>query len=182
MRHTYIYKRMRGRFFLTLSLTMFLLLLTACGTNTVMSTGAGGPGATATTSAGGSTGGTNTPPQSSAQNCGTVHASRLMIVPTDQDRARDIETCFWQEYQQCHSATMGYSQAGLDTATIHTFSLNNQAGQCVVIDKLQSIVEPRAPQAAGSYTCTGLTRQADGLHFLACGKEGNILVPTAGTQ
>ena len=188
MRHLYIHRRMRGRFFLALSLTVFLLLLAACGTNAVTGTGAAGPGTTTTASAGGSTasataGVTNTPTQpSSTQNCGTVHASRLMVVPIDQDRAKGIESCFWQAYQQCHRATMGYTKAGLDTATIHTFSLDSQNGKCVITDALQSIVEPRAPQAAISYTCAGLTRQTDGLHFLACGKEGTILVPTAGTQ
>lgn len=185
MRHLYIHKRMRGRFFLTLGLTMFLLLLAACGTNAVTSTGAGGPGTTATASVGGSTatapaGATNTPTnQSSAQKCGTVHASRLMVVPADQNRAQGIEDCFWNAYQQCHSATMGYSVAGLDTATIHNFSLNSQNGKCVITDTLQTIVEPRSPQTAGNYTCGGLTRKIDGLHFLACGKEGNVVVPTA---
>ncbi len=188
MRHLYIHRRLRGRFFLTLGLAVFLLLLAACGTNAVTSTGTSGPGTTATTGAGESTptataGATNTPTaQPQARNCGVVHATRLLVVPADQDRAKGVEDCFWQAYQQCHPATMGYSKASLDTATIHTFSLQSQGGKCVIDDALQNIVEPRPPQPAGNYTCAGLTRQSDGLHFLACGKEGNILVPAVGVQ
>lgn len=188
MRRRYIQRRLGGRFFLTLSLALFLFLLAACGTNALTSTGAGGPGTTATTGAGESTptataGATKTPVQQPpAQNCGTVHTTRLLIVPTDQDRAQGIENCFWQAYQQCRPATMGYSQASLDTATIHNFSLKSQNGRCVITDALQHLIAPRAPQPAGSYTCASLTRQTDGLHFLACGKEGNILVPSAGAQ
>jgi len=188
MKRRYVQRRLGGRFFVTLSLALFLLLLAACGTNALTSTGAGGPESTATTGSGGSTSTatartTRTPiQQPPAQNCGTVHTTRLLIVPADQDRAQGIENCFWQAYQQCRPATMGYSQASLDTTTIHTFSLKSQSGKCVITDVLQRLSAPRAPQSAGSYTCASLTRQTDGLHFLACGKEGNILVPSIGVQ
>jgi hypothetical protein len=55
-------------------------------------------------------------------------------------------------------------------------------GACVITDDLQHFIAPHPPKAVGSYTCTGLAQQSDGLHFQACGSEGNVLVPSAGTQ
>jgi hypothetical protein len=107
---------------------------------------------------------------------------RPLTVPTGQDRVQEVEQCFWQAYQQCRPATMRYSQASVDTATIHTFAIRRQNGGCVVSDTLEHVIEPRTVQPAGSYTCAGLRQQIDGLYFLACGQEGTILVPAAGTQ
>jgi hypothetical protein len=101
-------------------------------------------------------------------------------VPADKNLALGVENCFWLAYQQCHPATMTYSQGNLDTIMLHTFSLKSQGGQCVITDAVQRSVLPRPPQNVGTYTCTGLTQQADGLHFTNCGSEGNVLVPAAG--
>lgn len=149
-------------------LVLLLLLLAACGAN------AGGT----TTGSGGTPTATSTPLPT--QHCGIVHAQRLQVVPADKNLARGVENCFWQAYQQCHPATMTYSQGNLDTVMLHTFSLKSQGGQCVVIDTAQRAVLPRPPQTIGTYTCTGLAQQPDGLHFTNCGNEGNVLVPTAG--
>lgn len=144
---------------------LLVLLLAACGGN------AGGT----TTGSGGTP--TPTPP---LQHCGIVHTQRLQVVPADKNLALGVENCFWLAYQQCHPATMTYSQGNLDTIMLHTFSLKSQGGQCVITDAVQRSVLPRPPQNVGTYTCTGLTQQADGLHFTRCGSEGNVLVPAAG--
>jgi predicted small lipoprotein YifL len=161
---------------LTLGLTLLLIVLAACGTDAGSTTTGNGSGtaASGTTTTAAVTGAPTT------QNCGIVHTSRLQVVPADRDHAKGAEDCFWQAYQQCHPAKLTYSQASLDTAVIHTFSLKSQNGQCVITDALQHQVMPRAPSPAGSFTCTGMTRQNDGLHLTACGSEGNLMVPDAG--
>jgi hypothetical protein len=146
-----------------LVLLLFLLLLSACGTNAGTTTGSGS-GATPTA----------TP---LTQHCGTVHTMRELVVPADQDLAKGVENCFWQAYQQCRPATLVYSQIGVDAGLIHNFSLKSQNGKCMITDALQHIIAPRPPQTAGTYTCASLTQQSDGLHFLACTTEGDVLVP-----
>lgn len=144
-------------------LTLLLFLLAGCGINGSTITGKNSPRATATE-----------PP---VQHCGTIHTLALRVVPTDQEYAQGVENCFWQAYQQCHPATLVYTQGGVDTATIHTFSLEKQNGKCAITDALQHIIYPHSPTTAARDTCAGLAQQADGLHFLACNGEGDILVP-----
>ncbi len=172
--------------FLTMSLALSLLLLAACGTNGVTATGNSGLATTVTVSAPGTTATVsvkNSPvKQPPAQNCGAVHSTSLRMVPTDQDLAKGVEDCFWQAYQQCHLATLIYSQTSVDTAVIHNFSLKSQNGECMITDTLQHVIAPQPPRPAGNYICAALVQQTDGLHFLACGTEGNVLVPAAGAQ
>jgi hypothetical protein len=170
MKSTKLY--VKQQHFLAIGLALLLMLLAACGTNTAgTTTGSGGSGSTATA--------TKT---SAAQNCGVIHTMRLMVVPADQNHAKSTEDCFWQAYQGCHTATFTYFQASVDTANIHTFSLQSQNGQCVITDALQQQTIPRPAKAIASYTCTGLAQQSDGLHFTSCGSEGNLVVPAGGAQ
>jgi hypothetical protein len=157
------------------AVTIFvLMLLAACGTNV------GTPSTTTTGSNGGVT--LAPTPTLATQNCGTVHTMRLLIVPTDTDRAKGVENCFWQAFQQCHPATLVYAQNNLDTGTIHNFSLKNVNGSCTITDGVQNFIAPRPAQKATNVTCTGLTQQTDGLHFHGCGESGDVLVPSVGAQ
>ena len=151
------------RRFLFTGLALLLLFLAACGANASTTTGSNDPGATAT------------PPP--LQHCGTIHTLGQQVVSADKKGAQGVEDCFWQAYQQCHPATLVYSQGGVDAATIHTFSFKSQNGKCVITDALQHVIFPHSPKSGGNDTCTGLTQQSDGLHFLACNSEGDVLVP-----
>jgi hypothetical protein len=144
---------------------VLLLFLTACGANASTITGSNDPTATATAT------------QPALQKCGTIHTLGRLVAPTDQKSAQSVEDCFWHAYQQCQPATLIYAQGSIDTATLHTFSLKSQNGKCVITDALQHVVYPRTPTTAVNDACTGLTQQSDGLHFLACTNEGDILVP-----
>lgn len=158
-----------------------LTLLVACGTNggaTTTTTGSGNN--TITISSGATTQAPAPTKPLATQNCGTVHTMRLLVVPADANLAKGVENCFWQAFQQCHPATLVYAQNNLDTGTIHNFSLKNVNGTCVITDGLQTFIAPRPAQGTTNYTCAGLTQQADGLHFQACGTLGNVLVPLSG--
>lgn len=149
-----------------LSLAFLLFFLAACGANVGATTGSNSPGATVT--------------ELPVKHCGTVHTLRQLVVPADQKSVKNVEDCFWQAYQQCYPATLVYSQGGVDTATVYTFSLKSQNGKCVIADALQHVVFPHSPTSGVNGTCTGLTQQTDGLHFLACNNEGDVLVPGDG--
>lgn len=159
----------------TTLMAILLTLLAACGTNV----------STTTTGSSGSTNQTTTQATTQTgtqQQCGTVHTMRLLIVPADTNRAKGIEDCFWQAFQQCRPATLVYAQNSLDTGTIHNFSLQKSNGICTIIDGVQHFIAPHPAQGMTTYICAGLTQQADGLHFRTCGSIGDVLVPTGGTQ
>ncbi len=126
---------------------------------------------------------TPTPTQQlTVKNCGTVHTIRNLVVPTEQQIAKDDETCFAQAYAACHPATLSYSQSSLDTGTIHNFTIKNQNGQCTITDTVQTYVAPKAPHTTGTYTCGSAVLKADGLHVNSCGSIGDVFVPLANTQ
>lgn len=172
-KNTYLLGRRTLAGSLTGGLLCLLILLAACGTNGRLTTATGGSISTATPGA------TKTP---ATRNCGTVHTMRLLIVPADTDRARGIEDCFWQAFQRCDPATMAYSQSNLDSGTIHNFVLKSVSGKCTITDGVQHFIAPHPPRSTTNTSCVGLTRQSDGLHFLSCGQEGNVLVPVVGAQ
>ena len=169
---------------------VLLVFLAACGTNSGATTTTAGGGSNAITATGtsasataSSTGVTATPTRTLAtQKCGTVHTMRLLIVPADANLAKGVENCFWQAFQTCHPAVMVFAQNSLDSGTVHNFSLQKSNGTCVITDGVQHFVLPRPASAATNYVCAGLTQQADGLHFQACGEAGNVLVPSVGAQ
>ncbi len=146
-------------------LILWLFLLAACGANAATQTGSAAPTASASAT------------RTASRQCGTIHTLGLRQVPTDEGNPQSVEDCFWRAYQQCQPATLIYAQGGVDTATLHTFTLASQNGKCTLSDTIQHIIYPRTPTPGASAPCAGLTRQNDGLHFLNCSGEGNVLVP-----
>lgn len=156
-------------FFAGLSILLLILLLSACGYKGT------------TVGSQPSTPSTPTHPLQ-VKNCGSLHTIRLLLVPTDQEIAKQDETCFAQAYAACHPATLVYSQSSLDTGTIHNFSIKNQNGKCTITDMVQTYVAPRSPHTTGIYTCGSLALKADGLHVYSCGTVGDVFVPGSNVQ
>lgn len=168
----------RGKRLLAVSIAagMILLLtvLAACGNNSGgTTTGSGGTGSTPAPSP--------TAPLK-VQNCGVLHSMRLLIVPADQSRVEGVVNCFWQDYQQCHPATMTYFQTSLDSGTIHNFAVKSANGQCAIIDGVQHFVVPHPPISTTVYPCASMAKQSDGLHIMTCGTIGNVFIPIGATQ
>ena len=151
-----------SRTFIILSLGLFVLVigvgLSACGSN---STGSGGSTPTAA---------------AQAQKCGTIQTQPNGNLPNTSS-AQQATNCFWQSFQQCHMASLIYTATGVDTVTTHTFTIQNNGGHCSAVDMVKHQVIP-SPPIAKTYTCSGVTQKADGLHFAACGSDGDIVVPT----
>jgi hypothetical protein len=111
------------------------------------------------------------------QNCGTVQASANGLI--NPAAARQAENCFWQAFQTCSPATLAFSKMGVDTVLTHTFTITGNNGKCAISDTVQNGGPDAVPTPPRTYTCAGLTQQADGLHFTSCGADGDILVPAA---
>lgn len=120
------------------------------------------------------------PPVSAAQDCGLVQMRGPQVV--NGSAAQQAEDCLWQAYQQCTrigTATLRVTEMGVDTVRTRDFTLRPASGGCAIQESNMFRVVPRPPMTV-TYDCTGLTREADGaLHFLACGNDGDIIVPRA---
>ncbi len=145
----------------TTTIALLMIVLSACGSNS-SNMGSQGP---------------NPTPTLQVQHCGTLHSLRFQIVPADQNIAKQAENCFWQAFQQCQPATLTYTQSGIDTGTVHTFSLKSINGMCSISDGVQHFIAPNPPGAAKTYTCSDVKLQSDGLHILSCGAVGTVLIP-----
>ena len=144
-------------------LVLLLAVMVACGTS------AGGQGAQSQA--------TPTPSISPRpQNCGKVETT-LSGKPSDTSKAKMSENCFWQAFQHCQPATLEFVAHSLDTAADHTFTIKSNNGKCSVSGTVKNYIVPNHLTATHTYTCGNLQMQADGLHFIACGSAGNILVP-----
>ncbi len=148
-----------------LSLALLLLViaagLAACGLG---SGGAGNPTPTR-------------PASNQLQKCGTV-LIKPRGEPADPTGAKQAADCFWQAFQQCHLASLVFTASGVDTLATHTFTIQNNGARCSVVDVMQHQIVPQPPTAARTYTCGGVSQEANGLRFTACGPEGDIVVPT----
>jgi hypothetical protein len=112
------------------------------------------------------------------QKCGIVQGLARLEVPVADNGAQQAENCFWQAFQHCRSATLVFITTSVASALIRTFTIHNNQGACSISDARQLRVVPNQPSsAATTFTCTGLVQQQQGLHFLACGQDGDIVVP-----
>ena len=53
-----------------------------------------------------------------------------------------------------------------------------EPGEVLELARLAVATRPGFPQAVDTYTCSGVAQAADGLHFSACGTDGDLVVPS----
>jgi hypothetical protein len=68
---------------------------------------------------------------------------------------------------------------GVDTGATQNFIEHLSNGKCAVTDSVQGYTANGGGKTFPTltYACSGVQQQADGLHFTACGQEGDVLVP-----
>ena len=111
------------------------------------------------------------------QKCGFVQGyGALKTVPIDTGRSEQAENCFWQAFQTCRPATLVFNTNSLHATFTHTFTIQNSHGTCSILEatKFGSVTNAASP--ATVYSCAGLKRYPRALYFLACGKDGTIIV------
>jgi len=122
-----------------------------------------------------------TPTPAPLQKCGSINVMPSRIASA-QNAAVNAGTgvagnCFWQAFQQCKSASLTVSFGSVDTVTIHTFNVQKKDAGCTISDAVQHRVIPRPAGTIATYTCSGLAKVANELHFNSCGISGNVTVP-----
>jgi hypothetical protein len=111
-----------------------------------------------------------------AHNCGKVDIT-LNGKPSDANQARQAANCFWEAFQNCQAASLLLKEHSLDTGADHTFTTKGTHSTCSIMDTVTHYIVPNNLKTTRSYDCRGLVMQADGLHFIACGSLGNIVMP-----
>lgn len=115
-------------------------------------------------------------------NCGTLYLHGYNGPAYDdkgkQETVRSIGDCFWNAYQHCHTATLTVHQMGVDTGTTSMFIVDQQQGQCVLTDTVQSYNANFGGSQSSftTYTCAALIRRGNDLRFTGCGEVEDMLV------
>lgn len=114
----------------------------------------------------------------SETQCGNVNLSPggNLIGPAN---ARQEENCFWQAYQQCRPASLMLTINVADGASSHTFSTTQKQSSCVVLDAALNNVVGQPSGQQDIYNCARLENTETGLHFVDCGNEGTIDIPSS---
>jgi hypothetical protein len=120
-----------------------------------------------------------THPPVKVQKCGVVQGLGSLEAPVSDSGAQRVETCLWQAFQHCHPATLVFIRNSPGTALIRTFTISSDNGTCSISDARQQRIASNPPSAAEVYTCTSLLQKPGGLLFIACGKDGDVLVPAS---
>jgi hypothetical protein len=123
--------------------------------------------------------GTSTVYPNVAHQCGTVNLAAGRVLPADAAAASAAENCFAHNYASCQASVLSFTAMGVDTGTTQTFAEHLSNGRCTVTDTVQGYTANGGGKTfpAQTYTCAGVQQQADGLHFSACGQQGDVLVP-----
>lgn len=164
MRNTRQMLSKRRFWFAAVALSLVVLLLAACGTNTTTTGSQGSQGATPTKAP-------------ATQNCGTLHSNHAGLVSGDKGIAPQAENCFYSAYHSCQPATLTYETTSVDTGVINNLQVKPTTGTCAVFDNVQHFIAPKPPGATTTYSCGAASLQSDGLHILTCGDVGDILIP-----
>jgi len=123
---------------------------------------------------------TNVPDPNAFQgtDCGRIEMVGKGLV--DDPRNAPALDCFWGSYQQCPTvgkAQLFVYQRFFETSNNRFFRLDDTSGSCVVTEELQAFgLMANTPQTS-MFTCSGLTRDSSGLHFLGCGSDGDFTIP-----
>jgi hypothetical protein len=111
------------------------------------------------------------------QKCGTITLSPIGKLLDPSKIAPHNGSCFEQAYQHCQPATLIFTHGGIDTVTIHTFTVSQKQHPCSVTDLLQYRVIPGPLHTTGTYTCSNVNITKDALFIKHCNTEGTISIP-----
>ncbi|MBO0796068.1 MAG: hypothetical protein J2P36_34695 [Ktedonobacteraceae bacterium] len=111
------------------------------------------------------------------RHCGSITISLKGPAGSSKSNDQAVGNCFWQDYQQCRSATMSFRTTSTDTITAHTFVLTKKGSICQITDTVQHITTPNHITSSTTYACAGLNKDDTRLIFNGCGRNGNIAVP-----
>jgi hypothetical protein len=109
--------------------------------------------------------------------CGNIDmaSSGKLLGPAN---ARQVQDCFWEAYQQCRPAILTLIIHVADGVSTHTFKTQKQ-GSCVVSDTIQNSIAGLPSSQPETYNCARLEKTQTALHFVNCGDEDIIDIPSS---
>lgn len=160
-----------------------LMLLAACGTSTSSGLGrrSGQPTETPVVRV---TVGATTPSTGTIEvpggvtNCGAVYEGADGAQPAN---ALDIEACLYTAFQSCRPAALLYTNMGVDTQENYLFVVQPGAnGTCGIARTVKNIgcCGGTSHLIQTTDRCSGVVKQNNAYVVLACGKQGNITLPS----
>ncbi|HEY4387833.1 MAG TPA: hypothetical protein VGN34_25565 [Ktedonobacteraceae bacterium] len=114
------------------------------------------------------------------QKCGAIALNPIGKL-VDAKTAIQSGICFENAYRHCQIATLLFTESGVDTVTMHTFTIARKERACVVTSLVQHRVLPMLFKITGTYTCTAVNRTKNALLIKNCGAEGTITIPLSNT-
>jgi len=111
-------------------------------------------------------------------DCGQIEMVGKGLV--DDPRNAPALDCFWRAYQQCPAAgkaQLFVYQRFFETSNNRFFRLNGTTGSCVLTEEIQAFGLMANTPRTSTETCTDLTQDSGGLHFLGCGSDGDFTIP-----
>ena len=109
-----------------------------------------------------------------SQDCGKIVT--LGPNPPADASAERVQECFWQAFQECRTATLTITVRGVDTAVQNQLTIEKRGSQCTVTNVEQSFAVNLPTPAVSVFSCARLERKPEGLLFVACSTDGDILV------
>ena len=125
-------------------------------------------------------------PKPQVINCGTLYlqnGTHKVYKAFDSENrrlgtAQSIGNCFGNAYQQCQVARLIIVQYRAVIGTTSMFTIGQVDGKCIMLDSAQSynINTGGSRTPFSNDTCANLTYNGNTLHFVNCGKNGDVLV------
>jgi hypothetical protein len=112
------------------------------------------------------------------QNCGDLYSAlgpRPQSAGSNSKAVQAIQ-CFVQAHQQCKAASLSYTVHGVDTGDTEIYYTANGLGGCRLSGTSSGFVDVMS-RPTTNFGCSGIVQQSDGLHFLSCGNNGEMVVP-----
>jgi hypothetical protein len=108
-------------------------------------------------------------PDPVGQDCGTITYSYRTV-------SGGPAGCLWHAYQTCQTATLTYTNRGVDTGVTHVVIVQRGDHGCAVSDSVDSWSDNGPGRHdVSSYTCAGMRAPTtEDLALTGCGAEGDV--------
>ena len=116
----------------------------------------------------------------SMQNCGDLYSAlgpRPQSAGSNSKAVQAIQ-CFVQAHQQCKAASLSYTEHGVDTGDTETYYTANRLGGCGLSGTSSGFVDVMS-RPTTNFSCSSIVQASDGLHFLSCGQDGELIIPSS---
>lgn len=114
-------------------------------------------------------------------NCGSIvtrarNGNQYFAEQGPAARVRQAEQCFVTAYRRCTTATLSFTQHGVDTIETHQLAVVKRNGRCAVQDQAAFRIFPSPVIHKSSYLCARVTLVHTDFRLVSCQSEGDLLI------